>query len=270
MTLPFGIKFLDIVDILIVAFLLYQLFVWLKGTVGMQLIRGIFILLFIYFVSQQLGLRVLNWLMDRFVTVFLIVLVIVFQPELRRGLERLGRGSFLSRFGISFLPKNPVVVRQIIDAVQKCSEEKIGGLIVIERGTGLNEYIESGVKIDAPVSEELLITILTKGTPLHDGAIIIQGDRILAAGCLLPLTDNKSIDRRLGTRHRAAIGMSEQSDAFIIVISEQTGTISIAENASFTYDISKQQLEEKLFDIYKPEQKKRKFHLIQKNKYAKS
>lgn len=266
MSFPFGISWIDIADVLIVAFLLYQVFVWLKGTAGMQLLRGLLIIFVIYIASQQLGLRTLNWLMERFVTVLLIVIVIVFQPELRRALERLGRGRFLSRLGIEFVPKSSAIVRQIIDAVEKCSLEKIGGLIVLERSTGLNEFIESGVKIDAPVSEELLITILTKGTPLHDGAIIIQGDRILAAGCLLPLSQSQSIDRRLGTRHRAAVGMSEQSDALVIAVSEQTGAISVSENGELNRFLTKEQLEERLFDIYKPQEKKVKFPFKRRKK----
>jgi len=266
MIFPLGISWIDIIDVVIVAFLLYQVFVWLKGTAGMQLLRGLLIIFVIYIASQQLGLRTLNWLMERFVTVLLIVIVIVFQPELRRALERLGRGRFLSRLGIEFVPKSSAIVRQIIDAVEKCSLEKIGGLIVLERSTGLNEFIESGVKIDAPVSEELLITILTKGTPLHDGAIIIQGDRILAAGCLLPLSQSQSIDRRLGTRHRAAVGMSEQSDALVIAVSEQTGAISVSENGELNRFLTKEQLEERLFDIYKPQEKKVKFPFKRRKK----
>lgn len=266
MSFPLGISWIDIIDVVIVAFLLYQVFVWLKGTAGMQLLRGLLIIFVIYIASQQLGLRTLNWLMERFVTVLLIVIVIVFQPELRRALERLGRGRFLSRLGIEFVPKSSAIVRQIIDAVEKCSLEKIGGLIVLERSTGLNEFIESGVKIDAPVSEELLITILTKGTPLHDGAIIIQGDRILAAGCLLPLSQSQSIDRRLGTRHRAAVGMSEQSDALVIAVSEQTGAISVSENGDLNRFLTKEQLEERLFDIYKPQEKKVKFPFKRRKK----
>ncbi len=266
MSFPFGISWIDIADVLIVAFLLYQVFVWLKGTAGMQLLRGLLIIFVIYIASQQLGLRTLNWLMERFVTVLLIVIVIVFQPELRRALERLGRSRILSRLGIEFVPKSSAIVRQIIDAVEKCSLEKIGGLIVLERSTGLNEFIESGVKIDAPVSEELLITILTKGTPLHDGAIIIQGDRILAAGCLLPLSQSQSIDRRLGTRHRAAVGMSEQSDALVIAVSEQTGAISVSENGGLNRFLTKEQLEERLFDIYKPQEKKVKFPFKRRKK----
>lgn len=266
MTLPFGIHWIDLIDILIVAFLLYQIFVWLKGTAGMQLLRGLFIIFLVYFAAQQLGLRTLNWLMEKFVTVMLIVIIIVFQPELRRALERLGRGKLLSRIGLSFGTKTSTIVRQIIDAVEKCSLEKIGGLIVLERNTGLNEFLESGVPIDAPVTEELLITILTKGTPLHDGAIIIQADRIAAAGCLLPLSESKLLDRRLGTRHRAGVGMSEQSDALVIVISEQTGTISVAENGYLNRFLTKELLEERLFEIYKPAEPRQRFFFGRRKK----
>ena len=259
MTIPFGISLIDLIDIMIVSVILYQIFVWLKGTAGMQLLRGLLIIFVVYFLAQQFGLRTLNWLMERFVTIILIVIIIVFQPELRRALERIGRGRFLSRFGISLGTKGSAVVRQLIDAVEKCAQEKIGALIVLERNTGLNEFLESGIKIDAPVSEELLITILTPQTPLHDGAIIIQGDRIAAAGCLLPLSESRLIDRRLGTRHRAAVGMSEQSDSLVIVVSERTGTISVAENGYLQRFLSKELLEERLFDLYKTDSHRSKF-----------
>ncbi len=263
--LPSGLQWIDVVDILIVAFLLYQIFVWLKGTAGMQLLKGLFILFIVYFTSQQLGLRTLNWLMDRFMTIILIIIIIVFQPELRRALERLGRGKLFSRVGLSFGTKGSTIVRQVIDAVELCSQDKIGALIVIERGTGLNDHLESGVKIDSQVSEELLISILTKGTPLHDGAIVIQGDRIAAAGCLLPLSDSKLLERKLGTRHRAAIGMSEHSDALVIIVSEETGTISVADNGKISRYLTKENLEELLFDVYKTDRKKKSF-LFGKNK----
>jgi diadenylate cyclase len=266
MTLPFGINWIDVLDVLIVAIALYQVFVWLKGTAGMQLLRGLFIIFIIYMAAQQFGLRTLNWLMEKFVTVILIIIIIVFQPELRRALERIGRGKIFSKIGLSFATKSSAVVRQIIDAVEKCSEEKIGGLIVIEVNTGLNEFLETGIPIDAPVSEELLITILTKGTPLHDGAIIIQGDRIVAAGCLLPLSESMLLDRRLGTRHRAAVGMSEQSDALVIVISEATGTISVAENGHLNRFLTKELLEERLFEIYKPNKEKVRFFFGKRKK----
>ncbi len=256
MTLPFGISWIDVLDILIVAALLYQVFLWLKGTAGIELLKGLLIIFVVYFLAQQIGFRTLNWLLEKFVTVILIIVIIVFQPELRRALEKIGRGRLFGGVIGNAATKHSAVVRQIIDAAEKCAEEKIGGLIVIERTTGLNEFLESGVRIDAHVSEELLITLLTKGTPLHDGAIIIQVDRIVAAGCLLPLSESKTIDRRLGTRHRAGVGMSEHSDALVVIISEQTGTISVAENGAINRFLSKEALEEKLFEIYKPQSKK--------------
>jgi len=266
MMLPFGIKVIDLIDILIVAFLLYQIIRWLQGTAGFQLLRGLFVLFLVYLLSQWLGLRTLNWMMEKFVTVILIVIIIVFQPELRRALERLGRGKLFAKMGLSFGVKGSTVVRQVIDAVEKCSQEKIGALIVIERNTGLNEFLESGVQIDAPVTEELLITILTPQTPLHDGAIIIQSDRIAAAGCLLPLSESRLLDRRLGTRHRAAVGMSEQSDAMVIIVSERTGTISVAENGYLNRFLTKELLEERLFEMYKPDTSKSKMFFWKQKK----
>lgn len=269
MTLPFGITAVDFIDIIIVTVLLYQIFVWLKGTAGMQLLRGLLVVFVIYMVSQLLGLRILNWMMEKFVTIIFVVIIIVFQPEIRRALEKLGRGKLFSKIGLQNFTKSSNIVRQIIDAAEKCSVEKIGGLIVLERNTGLNEFLESGVIVDAKVSEELLITIMTKGTPLHDGAVIIQGDHISAAGCLLPLSESKLIDRRLGTRHRAAVGMSEQSDALVIVISEQTGTISVAENGYLSRFLTKELLEERLFEIYRPAgEKKSFFNRLKKDKNA--
>lgn len=266
MTLPFNLNWVDILDILIVAIILYQIFRWLSGTIGMQLLRGLLIIFVIYLVSQQLGLKTLNWLMEKFVTVILIVVIIVFQPELRRALERIGRGRFFQKIGLGAAARGSATVRQIIDAVEKCSINKIGGLFVLEKTTGLGEFLESGVKIDAPISEELLLSIFTPNTPLHDGAVILQGDRILAAGCLLPLSQDNLIDRSLGTRHRAAIGASEQTDAFVIVVSEKTGVISIAENGQLQRAITKEILEEKLFQIYNPAPSKSKLFFWKKDK----
>lgn len=264
--MPFNISWTDVLDILIVAVILYQIFRWLSGTIGMQVLRGLLIIFVLYIISQQLGLKTVNWLMEKFVTVILIVLIIVFQPELRRALERIGRGRLFSKIGLRLATKSSSIVRQIIDAVQKCSDEKIGGLFVIERTTGLNEFLESGIKIDAPINEELLVTIFTPKTPLHDGAVIIQGDRIAAAGCLLPLSESKLLDRSLGTRHRAAVGMSEQSDAFIIVISEATGNISVVENGRISRSATKEILEERLFEIYNPVPQKNKLLFWKKDK----
>ena len=197
------LRWLDILDIIIVAYLLYQVLKWLRGTAGMQLLRGLLFILLGYIVAERFGLYTLHWLFEKFVTVILVIVIIVFQPELRRALERIGRGRFLMRLGDEEA-KSSRIVRPIIDAVEIMAREKIGALVVIERNTGLNEFMESGVRLDGIVSEEMLLSIFSPKSPLHDGAVIIQGDRLTAAGCLLPLSDSLLIDKKLGTRHRAA------------------------------------------------------------------
>lgn len=248
-------RFVDVIDILIVAIAVYYLLLWLQGTRAVQLIRGFVILLIIYLAGKLLGLHTINWLFDKFTTIILVLLIIVFQPELRRALERIGRGRLLAKMGL--LPEAPGgwFVKHLIKAVGSLAEQKIGALIVLERNTGLSEYLESGIKLDAIISVELLVSIFSQKSPLHDGAVVIQSDRIVSAGCLLPLSETKLIDTRLGTRHRAAIGISEQTDAFVIVVSERVGRISIAENGYLTRGISREMLEERLFSLYRMSKK---------------
>ena len=243
------LRWLDIIDIIIVAYLLYQVLLWLRGTAGMQLLRGLLIILLFYIVAERFGLYTVHWLFEKFITVILVAVIIVFQPELRRALERIGRGRFLTRLS-GAEAKSSRIVRHIIDAVEIMVKDKIGALIVIERNTGLNEFLESGVRLDSNVSEEMLLAIFSPKSPLHDGAVIIQGDRLMAAGCLLPLSDSLLIDKRLGTRHRAALGISEQTDALVVVVSERGGTISIAESGYLTRFLTKDMLSEKLFDAF--------------------
>jgi diadenylate cyclase len=185
------------------------------------------------------------------------MLVILFQPELRRTLERFGRGRLLGTLGFAPAPHGSFYVRNIVRAVEQLSENKIGALIVLEKVTGLTEYLESGVKVDAALSAELLVTIFNPKSPLHDGAVIIQGERVLAASSLLPLSESRLLDKRLGTRHRAAVGISELSDALVIVVSEKSGIISLAENGFLTRYLTKDQLEEKLFSLYRVEKVKK-------------
>jgi len=248
---PFALRWVDLIDIIIVAVFLYYILLWLQGTRAIQLIRGLFVLFLIYFLGRVLGLHTVNWLFDKFVTVILVILIIVFQPELRRALERIGRGRIFLRLGLAPQSRGSWFVRHIIKAVETLSENKTGALIVLERNTGLSEYLESGIKLDAIISTEQLLSIFNMKGPLHDGAVIIQGDRIAGAGCLLPLSESKLLDKRLGTRHRAAVGISEASDALVIVVSERTGIISIAENGYLTRSVTKEMLEEKLFGLYK-------------------
>ncbi len=254
-------RWLDIVDIAIVAVALYYLLLWLQGTRAMQLIRGFLVLLLVYMAGRVFGLHTINWLFDKFVTVILVLLIIIFQPELRRALERIGRGRILFRMGLAPEPRGGWFIKHLIKAVESLSELKTGALIVLERNTGLSEFLESGVKLDSIVSTEQILSIFSTRSPLHDGAVVIQGDRIAVAGCLLPLSETRLIDKRLGTRHRAAIGLTEQTDAFVIVVSERTGTISIAENGYLTRGVTKEMLDEKLFSLYrvspKAEEKKK-------------
>lgn len=255
-SLPVGIRWLDLLDVLIVAVFLYQILLWLKGTAGMQLLRGLIIIFIVYMLGKQLELRTVEWLLEKFITVLLILIIIVFQPELRRGLEKLGRGRFWLRLNGWRSGEGSKFVKELIDTIMYCSENTTGALIVLERNTGLNDYLESGIMIDAPLSTELLLSIFNKNSPLHDGAVIIQHDRIAAAGCLLPLSESRLLDKNLGTRHRAAVGTSEQTDAFVIVVSEKDGAVSIAENGYLTRYLTRELLEEKLFNAYTLKTKK--------------
>ena len=245
------LKWIDLLDILIVSIAVYYVLVWLQGTRALALVRGLLVIVLLYLFGKLLGLTTINWILDRVGPIILIVIVIVFQPELRRALERLGRERILVRLGIIDTSRGSWFVRHIIKAVEQLSEQKFGALIVLERNTGLSELLESGVKLDAIVSSDLLVSIFSPKNQLHDGSVIIEGDRIEAAGCLLPLSDTKLLDRRLGTRHRAAVGMSEQTDAIVIVISEKTGIISLAENGLLSRNMSNEMLEEKLFSLYR-------------------
>ncbi|OGC23426.1 TIGR00159 family protein [candidate division WOR-1 bacterium RIFOXYB2_FULL_42_35] len=254
--LPLGLRWMDFIDISIVAVMFYFVLLWLQGTRAIPLIRGVILILFIYLTGKILGLYTINWLFDKFVAVIAVMLVVLFQPELRRTLERFGRGKLLGTLGFAPAPHGSFYVRNVVRAVEQLSESKVGALILMERTMGLTEYLESGVRLDAMLSAELLVSIFNPRSPLHDGAVAIQGDRILAASCLLPLSESRLLDKRLGTRHRAAVGISELSDALAIVVSEKSGVISLAENGFLTRFLTKDQLEEKLFSLYKVEKVK--------------
>jgi len=234
-----------VLDVIIVAAIFYWAYLFLKETRAMRILYGIFILVGIYLLGKYLQLSALNFILKYMVTIVVVAIPIVFQPELRSALERLGRAEIVGDFAKLRKSEMFTVIQEITRAAELLSKNKIGALIVLERNTGLRDYIETGVKIDAKVSSELLMTIFTPKTPLHDGAAIIGGNKLVAAGCTLPLADIQ-YDYNLGTRHRAAIGLSMQADALVIVISEERGMISLASNGVLSQNLNTLKLEELL------------------------
>ena len=248
-----SIKITDVIDILIVAYLLYTLLGFIKETRAQQLFRGILLIIAFFLVSEIFNLSLLNWLFTRLITVGLIAVVILFQPEIRRGLEQIGRRGVLSwQFRDMGKDELYATVHKIVDAVDDFSSTQTGALMAIERETMLTDICETGVIVDAEISVRLLGNLFYEGSPLHDGAVIIRGDRVHAASCVLPLTERQNIGKNLGTRHRAALGLSEVSDAFVIVVSEETGAISVAQNGEFKRFLDLKTLEKMLLDIYLP------------------
>lgn len=244
------IGLLDLLDMAIVAFFLYKMYSVIKNTRAVALLKGLIVLLMATLVSKWLGLNVINWLLQKSMTVVLVALPVVFQPELRRALEQIGRGRFLRRSDLLNEEETELFFDELAKAVAVLSKNKIGALVVIERMTGLSDYIETGIKIDGVVSSEFLINIFIPNTPLHDGAVIIRGNRVMAAGCLLPLTEDRDLNKELGTRHRAAIGITEQSDCVVVVVSEETGTISLARGGQLVRYLDSESLKAQLRPLF--------------------
>ncbi|MBG91217.1 MAG: TIGR00159 family protein [Actinobacteria bacterium] len=240
-----------VLDFCLVYWIVYRLLVWLKQTHAFNLIKGFFLIMMVFLASHFLGLQTIKWMMGELTTVLIILVIIIFQPELRRFLERVGA---LERFVIPSLEsdqeKQTLIVKHILKAVSLLSTEKIGALIVIENRVSLGGYMESGIPIQSVITSDLLATLFFQGTPTHDGAVIIRKNRIESAGCFLPLSDMVDTDRRLGTRHRAALGLSEVSDSVIVVVSEETGDISLVENGEMARSLDEKTLEFRLFSIY--------------------
>ena len=221
---------LDILDIVVVAYFLYRLQLMMKNTRAATLAKGLLVLLVFMVICRYLNLHVISWLLEKSMTVILVALPVVFQPELRRALEQIGRGKLFHKTSELDEQEFEDMLDSVAHATKIMSKNKVGALMVFERSTGLEDRIETGVAVDGIVSSGLIQNIFVKDTPLHDGAVIIRGKRIIAACCLLPLTENRNLSQELGTRHRAAIGLSEQSDAIVLVVSEETGAVSIARN----------------------------------------
>lgn len=218
----------DILDIIIVAFIFYQLFGLIRETRAHTLIKGLFVIMAVWKISEWLQFRMLQFIIKNMMTLGLVALIIVFQPELRRGLEYLGRSKlFQPTLGYSN-DEITNTIKEIVDAVSDMSKTKTGALIVIEREIGLNELATFGIELNAKISSELLKNIFFKNSPMHDGAVIIRNNRVKAAGCILPLSQNSEVSKDLGTRHRAALGIVEKSDSIVVVVSEENGAISLS------------------------------------------
>ena len=243
---------LSAIDILLVALFFYWLLFLIQGTQAVQLLRGIIIIVLLsVLVTSIFQLTAFSWLIRNSIPALLVAIPVIFQPELRRALERLGRTGF----PINRSPRQAIIERainQICEASQRLAERRHGALIVLERETGLQKHIDTGVKVDALVTCELLLTIFFPNTALHDGAAIVREDRVVAAACVLPLTEDFMTDHHLGLRHRAAIGITEQSDAIAIAVSEETGTISIARNGRMIRHLDEKRLRKVLQAFYSP------------------
>lgn len=243
----------DVIDIVIVAVIFYKLYEMLQDTRAITLVKGLIVLMVVTIVVNFLELHAIYWLLQKTVTLLFVALPIVFQPELRRALERIGQGRFLGIDAYVDDEEANKLVNEIDKAVFNMADKKIGALLVMERSVGINEIIDTGIKLDALVSAEFMMNVFIPNTPLHDGAAVIRGKRMIAAGCYLPLTDNRTLSAELGTRHRAALGLSEICDATIIVVSEETGTVSIAENGHIIRHLDHDALRQTLRSILQPE-----------------
>ncbi len=246
------VQFKDVIDILIIAVLLYKVFQLTRQTRAGQVFKGFLLLIFISWFSNLLGFRALNWLVMNIVSNGAIVLLILFQPELRRTLEQFGRGARLGHL-IENKDEASRIVFEITQSVLSLARRRVGALIVFEQKTGLKDFIDTGTVIDSMISGPLIANIFEPNTPLHDGAVIIRDDRIVAAGCVLSLSENSALGREMGTRHRAGLGVTEGTDAVVIIVSEETGIISTAQNGRLTRHLDADGLSRILGGMYKRE-----------------
>lgn len=244
-----NISVFSVLDIIVVSYIFYKFYMLMNETRAEQLLKGILFIILLIPISSLLHLTTLNWILNKTLTIGVLSLIIIFQPEIRKALEHIGRSAFTDKHILENEEKMDEVVTQIVNAVESLSKSRTGALIVFEQTTGLGDVISTGTKLDSVVSAALLENIFVVNTPLHDGASIIRNDRIAAAGCFLPLTNNTEINKQLGTRHRAAIGISEVSDALVIIVSEETGVISLAVNGNLTRYYTKERLKDILIKI---------------------
>lgn len=242
-----GMRWNDIIDILLVSFIMYQLFLLIKETRAIQMLNGLILIFFLVFLSNVLGLATMSWILTGLSAVWIIAFFIVFQPELRRVLVELGQNKL---FKVIF-KEHKILYKELKEAAEILKRKKNGALIVLERDVNLKSFIDTGTKIDAETTSELLLSIFNPKSPLHDGAVIIRQGRIAAAGCILPLSQKEDIDKSYGMRHRAAIGISEETDAITIIVSEERKSISLAIGGKITPDIDGDTLVE-ILSLYAP------------------
>ena len=241
LSLPKNIGLIDVVQVLLIAVVVYYFILWIKQTRAYTLFKGMILIVLIVMIAALTGMETILWIFRNISTVVLVALVVIFQPELRKMLEQLGEKNTLSMLGMLNREKEGIErlgeqsVEEIIRACYEMGAVKTGALIVLERDIVLSEYEKTGIEIDAKISSQLLINIFEHNTPLHDGAVLVRNDRIQAATCYLPLSDNLSLNKNLGTRHRAAVGISEVSDALTIIVSEETGNVSYAQKGRIEY-----------------------------------
>ncbi|KIL53581.1 TIGR00159 family protein [Jeotgalibacillus alimentarius] len=244
--MPFADQFSDLtvldfavhaVDILLVWFVFYKLITVIRGTKAVQLLKGIFVIVVVRVLSELLGFNTLAWIMEQVMYWGVLGVMIIFQPELRRALEQLGRGKLFARGNLQEEEERNRLVEAVTKSVSYMAKRRIGALITFERETGMGDYIETGIPMDSNLTSELLINLFIPNTPLHDGAVIIQKNRIAAAACYLPLSESPFISKELGTRHRAALGVSEVTDSITVVVSEETGAISVTTNGELQRDL---------------------------------
>ncbi len=244
----------NIIEILVLAVIVYYLILWIKRSRAWVLLRGVVVLLVFVLLANALELNVISFIADRTLSILVIALLVLFQPELRAALEQIGQGKYIRYFLRSNRSQTEKMypgeaIKEIVDASFRMGKNKTGALICLEREIKLDEYVNSGIRINGILTSALLINIFEKNTPLHDGAVILQGAKVTAATCYLPLTKNNEIDKDLGTRHRAAIGLTEETDSWVVVVSEETGSVSLARSGELLHDLTPDSLRAELMRI---------------------
>ena len=243
----------SVIDVAVVAYLVYRVLLLIRGTRAAPMLGGLTIVVLLFVISKQIGLVTVDWILGNFLSSIIIVVVVLFQDELRRGLTKVGLQPVIRNRGKSVFSKT---LEDLTLTASRLSKAGLGALIVVQREVGLDDLIEDGVIVDAQVSRKLLFSIFVKDSPLHDGAVLIEGDRIKAAGCLLPLSYDPELDPSLGTRHRAAVGISARSDALVVVVSEETGTISLVKDGKMSRNLDAAQLRDQLVELMSERNKK--------------